>query len=186
MKNQVRHLGGSHPQPFRDGSLADALQLGIDPRWLLKFSFRASAETQGESRTQPTSDQVPELMKPQSSPCAGIPAIAEAVSWHAGAINFVFRNAAREASVPCTRPMSVPGFTSGGAAPSSRPAAAKISGHQSGLCTNRSWVCVALVYSETRRAPSQCMTNSGTLIHGKPCSVSRSASNWYRVFRPRI
>ncbi len=36
--------------------------------------------THAESSTQPTSDQVPELMKAQSSPCAGIPAMADAVS----------------------------------------------------------------------------------------------------------
>ena len=59
-----------------------------------------------ESRTQPTSDQVPELMNAQSSPWAGIPAMADAVSWHAGAINRVSRKAGREARSPCSRPIS--------------------------------------------------------------------------------
>jgi hypothetical protein len=47
---------------------------------LLKLLLRAAALTQAESSTQPTSDQVPELMKAQSLPWAGIPAMADAVS----------------------------------------------------------------------------------------------------------
>src|SRR5947199_3032484 len=65
--------------------------LPTPPRFV-KFIPRASSLTQGAVRTVPTSDHVPELMKPQSSPLAGIAAIADAVSWHAGTINFALRS----------------------------------------------------------------------------------------------
>src|SRR5213594_3805637 len=57
------------------------MDLPTPPRFV-KFIPRASSLTQGAVRTVPTSDHVPELMKPQSSPLAGIAAIADAVSWH--------------------------------------------------------------------------------------------------------
>src|SRR5580704_15134119 len=57
------------------------------PPRFVKFIARASWVTHGLSRTVPTSDQVPELTKAQSSPEAGIAAIADAVSWHAGTIS---------------------------------------------------------------------------------------------------
>src|SRR6266700_5696034 len=50
------------------------------PPRLVKFSAHASPVTHGVSRTVPTKDQVPELMKAQSLPTVGIAAMAEAVS----------------------------------------------------------------------------------------------------------
>src|ERR1043165_7655897 len=101
------------------------------PPSLLKLL--AASLVHGESSTHPTRDHVPELMNAQSFPCAEIPAMAEAVSWHAGAISRVLRKACNHASPPSTQPMSVPGCTTGGAAFKSRPVAEKISGHQSRL-----------------------------------------------------
>ena len=60
------------------------------PPRLVKFLLRASSLAHGESRVAPTKDQVPELMKAQSSPSAGIPAIADAVSCAAGTISCVW------------------------------------------------------------------------------------------------
>src|SRR5436189_6112528 len=70
------------------------MDLPTPPRFV-KFIPRASSLAQGVVRTVPTSDHVPELMKPQSPPLAGIAAIADAVSWHAGTINLVLRRAGR-------------------------------------------------------------------------------------------
>jgi len=47
------------------------------PPSLLKFLLRAASLTHAKGSTLPTSDQVPELIKAQSSPCAGIPAMAD-------------------------------------------------------------------------------------------------------------
>src|SRR5437016_13003730 len=62
------------------------------PPRLVKFNSQASSVIHGESSTVPTSDHVPELIKAQSSPLAGIAAIADAVSWHAGTIRVVSLN----------------------------------------------------------------------------------------------
>src|SRR6266571_4754964 len=61
------------------------IDLPTPPRFV-KFIRLASLLTQGAARTVPTSDHVPELMNAQSSPLAGIAAIADAVSWQAGTI----------------------------------------------------------------------------------------------------
>ena len=55
------------------------MDLPAPPRFV-KFISRASSPTQGLFRTVPTSDHVPELMNAQSSPLAGIAAIADAVA----------------------------------------------------------------------------------------------------------
>src|SRR2546421_7247035 len=78
------------------------------PPRFVKFICRASALTHGEERTVPTSDQVPELMKAQSSPLAGIAAIADAVSWQAGTISLVSRKAGSFLRSPPKRPTIEP------------------------------------------------------------------------------
>ena len=65
---------------------------------LVKFSAHAAALLRGCSSNVPTSDHVPELMYAQSLPVAGMPAIADAVSWHAGAISVVSAKAANSAA----------------------------------------------------------------------------------------
>ena len=73
----------------------------------------------------PTSDHVPELMYAVELKSVGIPAIADAVSWHAGTISCVSLNASSAASGPCTRPTTVPARTIGGAASIGRPSSPK-------------------------------------------------------------
>src|SRR5437764_11244233 len=75
------------------------MDLPAPPRFV-KFISRASSPTQGLFRTVPTSDHVPELMNAQSSPLAGIAAIADAVSWHAGTTSLVPPNAVSFARSP--------------------------------------------------------------------------------------
>ena len=50
------------------------------PPKFVKFLARAKPLAHGFGSVVPTNDQVPELMKAQSSPSAAMPAIAEAVS----------------------------------------------------------------------------------------------------------
>src|SRR4029077_20268560 len=93
------------------------------PPRLVKFIARASSPTHGLSRTAPTRDHVPELIKAQSSPDAGIAAIADAVSWQAGAISRVCRNAVSSLRSPRTPPTIVPVGTISGAAVLASPVA---------------------------------------------------------------
>src|SRR5580704_6430733 len=120
----------------------------IPPRFV-KFCDRASSETQGISSIVPTSDHVPELINAQSLPVAGIAAIADAVSWHAGTITFVSCSAESSDKSPRTCPTVVPLATILGAAVRLNPRESKTSLlHR---CTPRatSPECVAFVYSAT-------------------------------------
>src|SRR5579862_9014859 len=100
------------------------------PPRFVKFKDRASSLTHGESKTVPTNDQVPELINAQSSPAAGIAATADAVSWQAGTIACVSRNAGRSANLPERGPSTEPLGTITGAAEISKPNSRKISPHQ--------------------------------------------------------
>ena len=130
------------------------MDLPAPPRFV-KFISRASSPTQGLFRTVPTSDHVPELMNAQSSPLAGIAAIADAVSWHAGTISLVPPNAVSFARSPPMLPTIEPVGTILGAAEISSPSDSNISSHHSCPPKRTSWVCVALVYSATRCPPSR-------------------------------
>src|SRR6266700_5824195 len=96
------------------------MDLPAPPRFV-KFISRASSPTQGLFRTVPTSDHVPELMNAQSSPLAGIAAIADAVSWQAGTINLVSRKAESLPRSPPMLPTIVPVGTIRGAFETSKP-----------------------------------------------------------------
>src|SRR6266478_8727044 len=123
------------------------------PPRLVKFNSRASSVMHGESSTVPTSDHVPELIKAQSSPLAGIAAIADAVSWQAGTISLVPPNAGSLERSPPMLPTIEPVGTILGAAEISSSSDSNISSHHSCPPKRTSWVCVALVYSATRCPP---------------------------------
>src|SRR4029077_2133682 len=91
------------------------------PPRFVKFSFCASSLTHGESKTVPTRDHVPELINAQSSPVAGIAAIADAGSWHAGKISCVLRNEERSLKSPRIAPAGEPLGTISGADRTSSP-----------------------------------------------------------------
>ncbi len=62
----------------------------------------------GCATSVPTSDHVPEQIYAVASRSAGIPAMADAVSWQAGAMSSVSRNAASAVSEPCSLPGACP------------------------------------------------------------------------------
>src|SRR5260370_35321541 len=83
------------------------MDLPAPPRFV-KFISRALSLTQGLFRTVHTSDQVPELMNAQSSPLAGIAAIADAVSGQAGTTRLVPRNPGLFLTAPPNLPTMYP------------------------------------------------------------------------------
>src|ERR1700749_3864919 len=117
------------------------------PPRFVKFCDRASSETHGASSIVPTSDHVPELINAQSFPVAGIAAIADAVSWHAGTITFVSCSAESSDKSPRICPTVVPLATILGAAERLSPSESNTSLLQrcTPTATNPEWV--AFVYS---------------------------------------
>src|SRR5271170_7181552 len=104
------------------------MRLPAAPRFV-KPSAQAARVLIGSPITVPTSDHVPELIYAQSSPSIGIPATAEAVSWHAGAISNVLWKAGNPRSAPSTFPTREPVATNSGAASRLNPQGSNTSGH---------------------------------------------------------
>src|ERR671913_2346194 len=128
--------------------------LPAKPPSLVKLASIASCVTTGLLASTPTSDQVPLEMYAKSSAFAGTATTAEAVSWEATA-KTGDPAPISSATSGSTGPSSVPGDTTGEKRPEGRSSLFRRSWDQPPVWRSRSWVVVALVYSQAFSPVSQ-------------------------------